>query len=89
MVDEKCFQKKVVSNSISAFWIIISGILLFFPILIWGYWSITFPEAEGYKQAIDNLNTRILWGGITAVLDMIWMYIIGLPIVECYIHPIE
>jgi hypothetical protein len=80
-----CFRKEV-SNGISdiklfikeGFKIIISGIVLLFPVII--------VELIMYIIVLPT-NIKFIFTIGMVVVTMLWNFVLGLPIITCYIYP--
>jgi ABC-type Na+ efflux pump permease subunit len=67
---------------------VISGTILFFPLIIYGIWLFPFmgaSHAATIDQSIQQVDTGIFWLIITAIADFIWIFIFGISIIFRYI----
>jgi ABC-type phosphate transport system permease subunit len=84
-----CFKKQVKSNIVSLFWIILSIVVTFWPLMITLTWMFSLPNATNDIELTKYMNDSMFVFLIGAIFNCFWAVIIALPFIKCYIDTPE
>jgi hypothetical protein len=88
MIDASvCFKKQVKSNVVSLFWFLLTGFIVFFPIIIAiVYPMLSYPSSRDIECQVKFMNYFMLSFGVGCVINFLWATVIAIPFVSCYIY---
>jgi hypothetical protein len=70
-----CIKREIKTNAILAFKLMLTAVILFWPLVVFVYLTST---------TVD-LNMIIFYGLVISAFNVIWILIIGTPIVNCWV----
>ena len=81
----KCFINEIKNNTCVLVNLIVAGLILSIPILLWGLlWFTAIPKPETMEQASVFLISLV----VTIFINLVWVLTVGIAICKCYLLPL-
>lgn len=83
ITSSECFKKRMKSNICTLFNALITGVIIFLPIIVFVAYWFTLPPVK-FDMFFDRINILLFGGFISSLINAVYAWIFAFPFLKCY-----